>query len=124
MPTIFIVDDDYDILLSLKAWFERKEYTVATFEEGRNLISHIIELKPHLVLLDINLKGEDGRYVCRDIKEQVPYPIKVLLFSANPLALLTYQDNLADGIVHKPFDLEALEEKCRKLLAVNHKWFE
>ncbi len=124
MPTIFIVDDDYDILLSLKAWFERNKYTVTTFEDGRNLISNILELKPYLVLLDINLKDEDGRSVCRDIKEQVHYPIKVLLFSANPLALLTYQDNLADGIVHKPFDLEALEEKCRKLLADHHKWFE
>ncbi len=57
MPTIFIVDDDYDILLSLQAWFERKGYIVATFDNGYNLLSSILERKPHLVLLDINLKG-------------------------------------------------------------------
>ncbi len=123
MPAIFIVDDDYDILLSLEAWFSRKNYTVTTFDNARYLIKNILQDKPDLVLLDVNLKGEDGRYICRDIKEQVPYPVKVLLFSANPLALLTYEDSYADGIINKPFELEALEEKCRKLLAVHHKWY-
>lgn len=124
MPTIFIVDDDADILLSLQAWFSRKNYTVVTFENGRNLISNIMQSKPGLVLMDINLRGEDGRSLCRDIKAQAQYPIKVLLLSADPIALLTYEFSYADGIVNKPFDLEALETKCRKLMAVHRKWYE
>ncbi len=124
MPAIFIVDDDYDILFSLNAWFSHKNYVVHTFSNGNGLISNILQKRPDLVLLDVMLQGEDGRALCRAIKEQAHYPVKVLLFSADPLSLLTYQDSYADGIINKPFELEALEDKCRKLLQVSRRWYE
>ncbi len=123
MPAIFIVDDDHDILQPLELWFQMKEYNVFTFDNSKNLIDNITREKPDIILLDIMLKGEDGRYLCRKIKETVPYPVKVLLFSASPGALLSYEDNFADGIINKPFDMEDVYQKCRKLLTVKHGWF-
>lgn len=124
MPAIFIVDDDYDILFSLEAWFKTKNYAVHSFSNGTNLVDRILQYRPDLVLLDVMLNGEDGRSLCRDIKEQTHYPVKVLLFSADPLSLLTYQDSFADGIINKPFELSELEDKCRKLLSVSRRWYE
>ena len=124
MPAIFIVDDDYDILFSLDTWFKLKNYVVQTFSNGNGLVNNILQNRPDLVLMDVMLNGEDGRSLCRDIKEQAKYPVKVLLFSADPMSLLTYQDSYADGIINKPFELDALEDKCRKLLSVSRRWYE
>lgn len=124
MASIFIVDDDHDILLSLNTWFTFKAYQVKTFQNGKDLLPNIVQYKPDLVLLDVMLQGEDGRFLCRDIKEQAHYPVKVLLFSANPMALLSYQYDYADGIINKPYDLVSLEAKCRKLINTKHKWYE
>ncbi len=124
MPAIFIVDDDHDILFSLNRWFSLKNYVVHTFSNGSGLVDHILNNRPDIVLLDVMLNGEDGRHLCRDIKERAHYPVKVILFSANPVALLTYQDSYADGIINKPFELDALEDKCRKLLQVSRRWYE
>ncbi len=121
MASVFIVDDDEDILDSLSIFFSKRQYTVTSFLSGANLLEEIEEKRPDLLMLDINLQGQDGRRICREIKETVKYPIKILLASANPVALLSYEYNYADGIINKPFTLSDLEGKCRKLLGLN-KW--
>ncbi len=107
---LFIVDDDYDILLSLSIWFKKMGYEVATFENSRTMFTALQQAIPDLILLDINLQGEDGREVCKQIKTNVDSNCPVVLFSANYPALEGYKDRYADGILHKPFDLqEALQ---------------
>lgn len=110
MRKLFIVDDDYDILLSLSMWFKRMGYEVDTFENSRTLFSALQQTNPDLILLDINLQGEDGRDICKQIKTTTGAACPVILFSANYPALEGYKDRFADGILHKPFDLqEALQ---------------
>ena len=110
MRTLFIVDDDYDILLSLSMWFRKMGYAVDTFENARNLFAALQQTVPDLILLDINLQGEDGRDICKQIKTNITSNCPVILFSANYPALEGYSDRYADGILHKPFDLqEALQ---------------
>lgn len=121
MPSVFVVDDDEDILDSLTIFFKSRNYDVTSFLSGAHLLEEVIEKRPDLLMLDINLKGMDGRQLCREIKETVKYPVKILLASANPMALLSYEYNYADGIINKPFLLSDLEAKCRKLLGLN-KW--
>ncbi len=119
MPSVFIVDDDEDILDSLSIFFTKRNYIVTLFLSGANLPEEVNQKKPDLLLLDINLKSHDGRSICREIKETVKYPIKILLASANPMSLLSYEYNYADGIINKPFTLSELEGKCRKLLGLS-----
>lgn len=123
MPAIFIVDDDHAILQPLELWFRLKNYKVQTFQSGHNLIESIKSERPDIVLLDIMLHDEDGRHLCRNIKESINYPVKVLLFSANSAALLTYEDHSADGIINKPFQMKDLEQKCNRLLSLKRSWF-
>ncbi len=110
MRKLFIVDDDYDILLSLSMWFKKMGYDVATFENSKTMFSALQQTNPDLILLDINLQGEDGREICRQFKTTSDSPCPVILFSANYPALESYKERFADGILHKPFDLqEALQ---------------
>ncbi len=117
---LFIVDDDYDILLSLSIWFKKMGYEVDTFENGRNLFAALQQTVPDLILLDINLQGEDGRDVCKQIKTNVASNCPVILFSANYPALEGYSERYADGILHKPFDLQEVLQMVKSHLPSEH----
>lgn len=121
MPLVFVVDDDEETLDSLRIFFNRRNYEVSVFADTKTLLQEVTDRKPELIMLDINLQGEDGRNLCQLIKETVKYPVKILLASADPMALLSYQYSYADGIINKPFHLNDLEVKCKKLLSTG-KW--
>lgn len=109
MRRLFIVDDDFDILLSLKIWFSKKGFDVQIFEQSKSLFEALYktELLPDLILLDVNLRGEDGRDICKKIKQEfIKRP--VILFSANIHALENFEENCADGFLHKPFSLQEI----------------
>ncbi len=124
MPAVFIVDDDKDILISLESFFRNKNFGVKTFINGHYLMDAIRQDKPELVLLDINLNKEDGRTICYDIKTSGSGNVKVLLISADPIALLNYEYSYADGIVNKPFAFADLERKCNNLLTRKRTWLD
>lgn len=124
MPAIFIVDDDTDILVSLESFFKKKNFGVKTFSNGHYLMDAIRQDKPELILLDINLHGEDGRSICYDIKMSISNAVKVLLISADPIALLGYEHSYADGIINKPFAFADLERKCNNLLPHKRTWLD
>jgi len=108
MRTLYIVDDDYDILLSLSIWFKKMGFEAGTFENSKTLFDALKNSTPDLIILDINLKGEDGRDICKQIKTEMKIECPIILFSANYPALDNITDRCADGILHKPFDLPDL----------------
>ncbi len=123
MRTLFIVDDDYDILLSLGIWFRKMGFMVDTFENSRNLFTALDESTPDLILLDINLQGEDGREICKTVKSDLKLSCPVILFSANYHALESCsKDHCADDILHKPFELQEVLQMVKSHISTgqNH----
>lgn len=116
MAKIFVIDDETDVLISIKAWGEEKGYQVTTFENSHSFLDSLLEIKPEIVLVDINLKDDDGRNVCHDLKNILPFPIKIILISADAAALLDYDSHYADGILNKPFTFTELEQKLKQQL--------
>ncbi len=108
MRRLFIVDDDYDILLALKIWFTKKGFEVKVFQQSKPFFDALYESLPDLILMDVNLQGEDGRVLCKQIKNEFAVDRPIILFSANAQALDNYKDNCADGILHKPFELQEI----------------
>ncbi len=108
MRQLFIVDDDFDILLSLKIWFTKKGFDVKVFQHSKPLFKELNETAPDLILLDVNLNGEDGRDICKRIKNEYTTNSPVILFSANANALVNYEESQADGCLHKPFSLHQI----------------
>ena len=119
MRQLFIVDDDYDILLSLKIWFSKKGFDVKVFQQSKPLYDALYRSQPDLILLDVNLNGEDGREICKKIKTELVANQLVILFSANAHALENYQASRADGILHKPFSLHEIYSLINSYLPVD-----
>jgi DNA-binding response OmpR family regulator len=67
---ILIIDDDIDLLMLLERRLTKEGYLVesaASLPEAEEVLGFF---KPHLVLLDINVNGKDGRKLCWKIKKE------------------------------------------------------
>ncbi|MEP6682368.1 MAG: response regulator [Parafilimonas sp.] len=116
MKKIFVIDDETDFLISIKAWAEKSGHAIRTFENSDGFLDNLLEVEPDIVLVDINLKDDDGRHISEDLKNILPFRTIVILISGDPLALLDYHSHYADGILNKPFTFTELENKLRQHL--------
>jgi CheY-like chemotaxis protein len=106
--TVFVVDDDQDVLLATKLVLEQEGFEVKDFSSSEFISD--LDQDPDVILLDILLAGENGIEIARALKNnQKTAHIPIILFSAH------YQDlshALKDIGVHsfisKPFDIDDL----------------
>ena len=109
---ILIVDDDTETLTSLNYLFSIKGYIVDIEPQWQNVFRKIEYFKPDIILLDVNLRGEDGRNICKQIKlKDESRHLYIILFSAHPAFQSTYKESLADDFIGKPFKMDELIEK-------------
>lgn len=117
--TILIIDDDPDILDSMRFVLEGEEYTVITSEKGEyaeNLYDKNNKL-PALIILDVLLSGRDGRTICKKLKSKKKTKhIPIIMISAHPDAEKSIQKVGADWFLAKPFEGEDLLEVLKKQL--------
>lgn len=115
---ILIVDDDIDLLMLLERRLKQEGYETETAISLAEAEEMIVYFDPHLVLLDINIRGEDGRQLCWKIKHQPVYRIaRVLIISGfdyNPARAAIFG---ADDILPKPFNVEFLLSRISDLIA-------
>jgi DNA-binding NtrC family response regulator len=110
-----IVDDEVELLDSLKSVLERREMRVLTSESGENALDLLKENVVDVVVLDIKMPGMDGLEVLKIIKKDYP-DIPVLLLTGHP----TVESALkgiklgANEYIMKPPDVEMLVERIRQ----------
>ena len=119
MYKLFIIDNSIQLLEVMKRILERSGYKVMTMNILNGIYEEINKFKPDLLILDVQLAGEDGRDICRKLKMnfQTKY-LPVILFSAFPKALEEYKTCFADDFLEKPFDIKTLVTKIKLLLSV------
>ena len=66
MAVIFIVEDEEGIRNELKTLLEKNGYECLAATDFKTIPQQVEAVKPHLVLLDINLPGEDGLLLTRE----------------------------------------------------------
>lgn len=114
---ILIVDDDIDLLMLLERCLDREGYAVETAASLTEAEEILPQFFPHLVLLDINVNGEDGRKLCWKLKNATATPFsKVIVMSG-------YDCNTgravlfgADDFITKPLHSEYLLHRMDLLL--------
>src|SRR5690554_733641 len=73
--TLLIIDDDVDICMLLKRFFERKGYQVRIAFKGAEGIEIVKKEKIDIVLTDFRLPDKDGFQILEEIKaidHQIP----------------------------------------------------
>jgi len=116
---ILIIDDDPDILEPLSLLLESEGFAVDTTTKAVQTYDKVERFRPTLILLDILMSGEDGRTICRKLKDQkATKHIPIVMMSAHPTAKDDSAGCGADDFIAKPFDLETLLTMVKKHL--NH----
>ena len=106
---ILVLDDDLDILVVVQLLFKVKGFDVMALSRWEEVYAKTEQFQPHLILMDVLLSGNDGRDICKVLKKKPSMKhIPIILFSANPAVAKTALDYLADGFIHKPFEVSDL----------------
>jgi CheY-like chemotaxis protein len=118
MKKILFIDDDPDILESVRIFLESEGYEVDVDPTGSCLEELANEkYKPDLILLDVLLSGNDGRELTKRIKaDQRTKNIPVILISAHPSMAKSPTHYGNDAFLEKPFDIFQLLETIKKLI--------
>ena len=115
MSKILIVEDEPAIIELLRIILTRAGYEVFTCSSGREAISMMKQIMPHLVILDVMLPGLDGAGIVRIMHEdEVLSNIPVIISSA----LLESEHMFTPypqvkGFCAKPFVLKDFIEKVK-----------
>lgn len=107
---ILLVDDEDDIISLLKDHFEYNSYEVLIAQTGDKAIA-MAEKQPDIILLDINMPGQDGFKVCHQIRNFVACPIIFLTARIDDADKVLGFGLGADDYVIKPFSLEELSAR-------------
>lgn len=108
MNRLFIIEDDKKIREELSTFLFRNGYICETPDRFENIINEVLSIKPNLVLLDINLPGLDGYYVCREIRKQSDVPIIVVTSRNTEIDELMAMNLGADDFIAKPYNTHIL----------------
>lgn len=116
---IAIVDDDVAILDSLGTILDMEGFEVNTFVKGSEILNFVESVsKPNLILLDMWLSGEDGRDICKKLKEnEVTKNIPVVIMSASRGLEDTAIQSGANAFIAKPFEIDEMISKLNQLTA-------
>ncbi len=117
MATILIVDDEKPVRQFLVAAFEQQGHQVLEASHGRQALNILANtsMHPDIVISDVMMPVVGGAELCSVLKsDPSTADIPVVLMSAgHPRSNAT---SLADALIGKPFDLDALDALVRRLL--------
>ena len=116
MQKILIVEDDEKLRNELEIFLSHQGYQAECLKKFDNTIHDILEINPNLILLDINLPGEDGEYICKEIRKQSNMGIIIVTSRNNELDELVSINYGADHYITKPFNIHILLAKINSLL--------
>ena len=117
---ILLIDDEDDILDFVKYNLERDGYEVFTAPDGAVGLETALEVKPHLILLDMMMPVMDGLETCRAIRSRPELKdVMVVFLSAvgNEETQLQGYESGADDYIGKPIKMNILRSRVRAILS-------
>lgn len=113
---ILIAEDNPDMQKILKLYLQKDGFEVSIVSNGREAIDFLSENQADLVIMDWMMPIQDGIQTCREIR-LLHIPIKILMLTAkgddeDEIQGLTCG---ADDYLRKPFDIQILLLRIRKL---------
>ncbi len=113
---ILVVDDDADVRWMVQKYLSKHGMHVALAEDGQQLRA-MIEVDPYdLVVLDINMPGEDGLSLARFLRENHSVGIIMLTAAADVFDRVVGLEMGADDYVTKPFEPRELLARIKSVL--------
>ncbi len=113
--TILVVEDDADILFTLKLFLESENYHVLTAENGLVALQILEKNKmPNIILIDMKMPVMSGWEFVKFFKIKYDQKIPIIVMSAAADTAQRAKDIDATDWTTKPFDLNLLLKKIKQ----------
>ncbi|MDG3088369.1 two-component system response regulator TorR [Vibrio hannami] len=113
---VLVVEDDVVTRSKLVGYFQSEGYMVSEAESGEQMKEILSEENIDLVMLDINLPGEDGLMLTRELRGQSDIGIILVTGRTDSIDKIVGLEMGADDYVTKPFELRELLVRVKNLL--------
>ena len=113
---LVIVEDDANLLATLKYNLQKDGYDVVTAVDGGEAIETTLKEKPDLIILDVMLPTINGFEVCRILRKEMTVPILMLTAKAEEMDKIVGLEIGADDYMTKPFSMRELLARVRAML--------
>jgi len=113
---ILIVEDDLQVSEMLAEYLRAHGYEVAQAVQGTEMRDAIEKTLPDVVLLDVNLPGEDGFTLARFLRERYDVGIIMVTGATEVADRVAGLEVGADDYVAKPFDLRELRARVKSIV--------
>jgi DNA-binding response OmpR family regulator len=116
---VLVVDDEPNIVMSLRFLMEREGFAVEVASSGQAAVAALDRVPADLVLLDVMIPGLDGFEVCQRLRARPAWQgTKIVMLTAKGRDVERDKGLAlgADAYVTKPFSTRELVAKVKKML--------
>ena len=119
--TILIVDDDPEIVESVKIALQSEGYTVFYARDGNQGLALAERENPDLIILDMMMPKRSGFLVLEKLRRTRRVPVRIIMVTANEgNRHKSYAETLGvDDYIRKPFAMDRLLDSVNRLLGQN-----
>ncbi|MEM1226369.1 MAG: response regulator transcription factor [Planctomycetota bacterium] len=116
---ILVVDDDAEIIESVRYALEASDYEVVIARDGNQALALAEQEQPALMILDMMMPKRSGFLVLEQLRRQADLPIPVIMITGNEgNRHQAYAELLGvSEYLHKPFAMDSLLAAVQRLLA-------
>jgi DNA-binding response OmpR family regulator len=113
---IVVVDDEEMVRETVQEYLLRNGFAVSQADGGAALRALMAERPVDLVILDVNMPGEDGISIARDLRQRGRLGIIMLTANADSVDRVVGLEVGADDYIPKPFEPRELLARVRAVL--------
>jgi two-component system alkaline phosphatase synthesis response regulator PhoP len=116
---ILLTDDEPDVLEFLSYNLRKEGYNVFSCLNGEDAIKKALEVKPHLIILDVMMPGMDGIETCTEIRKNEELQNSIIIFltaRGEDYSQIAGFEAGADDYLTKPIKPKILSSRVKALL--------
>ena len=116
---VLLVDDDAEIIESMRTVLQSKGYDVLIARDGTQGLALAEKENPDLVILDMMMPKRSGFLVLETLRRSRSVPMRIIMITANEGSRhKAYAEMLGvDDYIRKPFAMDRLLDSVQRLLA-------
>ncbi|MGH4122143.1 MAG: response regulator transcription factor [Clostridium sp.] len=116
MYKILVIEDEEKIRDIIKQSLCKWGFEAYVVNNFNNVFEEFVQIKPQLVLMDVNLPAFDGFYWCNKIRSVSKVPLIFLSSRSTNMDVIMAVNMGADDYITKPFSLDILMAKINAIL--------
>jgi DNA-binding response OmpR family regulator len=114
--TILLIDDDPEILASMRTVLETRGYRTVTANDGNSGLAAAERESPDLIVVDMMMPKKSGFLVVEKVKRRPNAPPMIMITANEGSRHRAYAELLGiDAYLRKPFAMERLVEEVQRL---------